>query len=112
MTPFAVLFPLEIHLDRFHAILNNNPEGPTIKAALDRLKSDPRPKDLHFEQIPPVEEAQFLMNKFGFALKEELPSLYLRALARCRIRAGSYWILYDVMDDLRIIWLFQVVKAT
>lgn len=108
---YRVYFPLQAHFDRFYEVLKDNPAAPEIKAAIERLQQDPRPADMGFEEVPPAEEAQFLIRLFGVPLAEDFPSVHYRAFAQCRIRAGGHWILYDVMDDLRIIWLFDVVAA-
>lgn len=109
--PYALLFPLPEHFDRFRSIMEAAPNAPLLKAGIEALGLDPRPKspESRFSEIPPAEEAQFLLSHFGIPFKEDLPSLY-RAFARCRVRIGDYEVLYDVMDDLRIVWLFQIRK--
>ena len=68
MSGYDVRFPGQIHEDRFYSVLKDNADAKAIFGAVERLRVDPRPKDLHFDQIPPVDEAQFLITKFGIAL--------------------------------------------
>lgn len=112
MTPrYAVRFPTLDHLDRFKKVLAESPSADALRKLLEALGDDPRPASLGYESVPPEDEARLLLSSIGYSLPGDSFSHAYRAVACCRIEAFGYEVLYDVMDDLKIIWLFQIRPA-